>query len=80
MDKMFKITGITSVKGEPIFDVDGNNVGYELEDGTIVKLAMCLEVFFKDDNGHPTYVTKSSEMSNLGFDLTEYCKAQFIDE
>ena len=77
-EKRFEISGRMSVSGKPLYDVEGNNVGFELKDGTIVKLVIALEVQIPKWD-IPTYITKTEEMSKLGFDLISYYNTQFTD-
>lgn len=55
--------------------VSGAVVGYQLKDGTVVKLVACFEATLP--NGEIKVVTSRVKFLEFGFDITSYDKCEF---
>jgi len=75
----FNVGGVMFIdkKHTPIKDCMGNTVGFELPDGRQVKLIVGLEI--EDSKGGLSYITSDKDMHKIGFDLTDYTRADFDD-
>lgn len=74
----FTVTGTIRVPAdaETIFDAFGNEVGWELSDGTHVKLQAALDV---DKKGVFTIASNDQEMEELGMNIFEYHEASITE-
>ena len=70
----FKIKGYfgnISSSNIEVADAPGNVVGFLLPDGRTAQLVMALEIISADGT-KAEYITKESEMTDIGFDVLEY--------
>jgi hypothetical protein len=74
----FEVTGEIDVKGYPVRDLHQNICGYRQKDGSIVMLAVALEVQDKTGNKFH-YLTTDKDMRALGFGIIDYDQTEFVN-